>query len=143
MANAIIVAVCNQEIELTLAKSNGRRIRMLALGNPVTLSFHFPYFLAGIGLYANDQLGRGMDQLEIKTPLVQNGRGMKAKTIAELAIAFLSIEAPFFMPLEIEGHDLPGSGGHENKLSIRRGSGGSKGSLPIALAFGLANDTSP
>ena len=61
MANAIIVAMCNQEIELTLAKSNGRRIRMLALGNPVTLSFHFPYFLAGIGLYADDQLGRGMD----------------------------------------------------------------------------------
>ena len=68
---------------------------------------------------------------------------MKAKTIAELAIAFLSIEAPFFIPLEIEGHDFPGSGGRENKLPVRRGSRGSKGSLAVALAFGLANDSGP
>ena len=58
---------------------------------------------------------------------------MKAKTVAKLAIALLSIEAPFFMPLEIESHNLPGSGGHENKLPIRRGSGEAKVLSPFPL----------
>ena len=130
--------VGNREIELTLAKSNGRRIRMLALGNPVLSLSTFHTSLPGIpGLYANDQLGRGMDQLEIKTRARRSWN--EAKTIAELAAAFLGIEAPFFMPLEIEGHDFPGSGGRENKLSIR-GVGEAKGSL-IPLPLVCLNDT--
>ena len=92
---------------------------MLALSHSIALPFDFPDFLARLPIDANDQLSRGMNQLEIQTTLVKNGRGMKPEAIAELAIALLSIEAPFFKPLENESHDLPRPGGDKEKISNR------------------------
>jgi hypothetical protein len=64
MTNAIVVAMSDQDVQITLTVSRGGCVRMLALSHSIALPFHFPYFLTRLRIDANDQLGGRMNKLQ-------------------------------------------------------------------------------